>query len=152
MLKKHVVRLSEAERERLQALLSGGVAAARTLTHARMLLKADQGDLGPSWSDEKIATALKVDPETVAGIRREYVTDGLDRALNRKRPDRDYARKLDGEQKAHLIALACGSSPEGYKGWSLRLLAEHLVKLEVVDSISHETIRRTFQQTNSNRG
>jgi hypothetical protein len=144
---KAVVRLSEAERARLQTLIGRGTAPARTLAHARMLLKANQGEAGPGWTDAAIAAAVEVDPTTVARVRRQCVADGVDTALARKAPARDYRRKLDGEQEAHLIALACSAPPEGHGRWSLRLLATQLVALEVVETVSHETVRQVFKQT-----
>jgi hypothetical protein len=147
MRKQCVVRLSEEERAQLQTLVGCGTAPARTLTHARILLKANQGEAGPSWTDGAIAGALEVDPTTVARVRKTYVTDGLTAALHRKAPDRLYQRKLDGEQEAHLIALACSTPSSGRDRWTLRLLAGHLVALEVVDTVSHETVRQTLKQT-----
>lgn len=152
MRKQYVVKLPEEERAYLHTLISQGRAEARTLTHARILLKANQGEAGPGWTDTAIATALEVHPATVARIRREYLAAGLTAALTRKAPDRQYQRKLDGEQEAQLIALACSAPPAGHKRWTLRLLADRLVQLEVVDTISYETVRQTFQQTRSSRG
>src|SRR5262245_2448274 len=122
------------------------------LTHARILLKANQGEGGPGWTDAAIAGALEVHPATVSRVRREYVTAGLDAALERKVPDRQYARKLDGAQEARLIALACGAPPAGRTRWTLRLLADALVRLEVAEAVSYETVRQVFKQTNSSRG
>ncbi len=99
-----------------------------------------------------IADALEVHPATVARVRQQYVTAGLEAALHRKAPDRLYQRKLDGDQEAHLIALACSAPPEGRQRWTLQLLAERLVALEVVDTVSHETVRQTLKQTSSSRG
>src|SRR5712692_11521041 len=107
--KKAVVILSEAERARLQTLIGGGTAPARTLTHARILLKASQGEAGPGWTDAAIAAALEVSPGTVARVRMRYVAAGLDAAVYRKAPEREYPRRLDGEQEAHLAALACSA-------------------------------------------
>ena len=149
---KYAVRLTEAERARLRTLIGQGHAAARQLTRARILLKANQGEGGPGWTDAAIAGALDVHPASVARVRREYVTAGLDAALARKAPDRRYPRKLDGAQEAHLVALACGAPPAGQGRWTLRLLADALVRLEVVADISHETVRRTLKQTGSRRG
>ena len=148
----YVVKLTEEERAALHTLIGRGTAPARTLTHARILLKANRGEAGPGWTDAAIATALEVGLATVARVRQAYVTDGLTAALERKAPNRVYPRKLDGEQEAHLIALACGAPPEGRKRWTLRLLAAHLVRLELVEAISYETVRQTFKQTSSSRG
>ncbi len=145
--KKYVVRLPEEERARLHTLVGGGSAPARRLTHARILLKANQGEAGPGWTDAAIAGALEVSAATVARVRQAYVGAGLDAALTRKAPDREYRRTLDGEQEARLVALTCSAPPEGHKRWSLRLLAEHLVMLEVIDTVSHETVRQVLKQT-----
>src|SRR3712207_3836181 len=139
--KKYVVRLTEEERARLRTLVGGGSAPARRLTHARILLKANQGEAGPGWTDRFIATALEVGRAIVAGVRQRYVTEGLEAALRHKAPDQEYQRAIDGAQEAHLLALACSAPPEGGTRWSLRLLAARLVALEVVDSVSHETVR-----------
>ena len=146
------VVLSEAQRAELRGLVGAGVAPARLLTRARILLKADHGDGGPGWSDAAIAGALDVNPSTVLRVRRQFVAEGLTAALERKRPDRVYRRALDGRQEARLVALACGAPPDGQARWSLRLLADELVRLEVVDAVSHETVRQTLKKTTSSRG
>jgi hypothetical protein len=150
--KKYVVMLPETERAQLHTLIGSGTAPARTLTHARILLKANQGEAGPGWTDAAIAGALEVHPDTVFRVRQAYAADGLDAALHRKAPDRVYCRKLDGAQEARLIAVACGAPPEGRKRWTLRLLAEQLVELAVVDTVSPETVRQVLKQTSSSRG
>ncbi len=149
---KYAVVLSEADRARLRTLVGSGVAPARTLAHARILLKANQGEGGPAWTDAAIAGAVEVHPATVARVRRAFVEDGLVAALDRKSPDRTYPRVLDGAAEAHLVALACGDPPEGRERWTLRLLADALVRLEVVEAVSHEAVRRTLKQTSSSRG
>ena len=147
MRTKHSVMLSEAERAYLHTVVGQGTAPARLLAHARILLKANQGEAGPGWTDEVIAGALEVSRSTVARVRQRYVSAGLDAALERKAPDREYRRTLDGEREAHLIALACAAPPDGRTRWTLRLLAERLVALAVVETISHETVRQTLKQT-----
>jgi transposase len=149
VVKKYVVMLSEVERAELRTLVGRGVAPARTLTHARILLKADRGAAGPGWTDEAIAGALEVGLSTVARVRQAYVTTGLDAALTRKVAVREYVRTFDGEREARLIALACSDPPTGREHWSLRLLADELVRLEVVVAVSHETVRQTLKQTSS---
>ena len=151
MAKKYVVTLSEAERAHLRTLIGSGTAPARALAHARILLKADQGEAGPGWTDAAIAGAVEVGLAPVARVRQAYATAGLAAALQQKRPDREYERTFDGEREARLIALACSDPPAGREHWSLRLLAEHLVRLEVVDSVSHETVRQALKQTSSSR-
>lgn len=149
---KYAVYLTEAERAQLRTFVGSGVAPARMLTRARILLKADQGEGGAAWSDAAIAGALEVHPTTVARIRRQFVDNGLEAALERKRPDRVYERTFDGAAEAHLVALACSHPPAGRERWTLRLLADEVVRLEVVEAVSYETVRRTLQQTNSSPG
>ncbi len=148
----YAVRLSEEERAYLRTLIGHGTAPARLVTHARILLKADQGEGGPAWTDAAIAGALEIHAATVGRIRRSFVEHGLDAALQRKAPDRVYSRRLDGAAEARLVALACSQPPAGQARWTLRLLAAELVRLDVVETVSHETVRRTFQQTTSSRG
>ena len=152
MQQKHVVRLTESEREELEALIAAGTAPARKLTHARILLKADRGPGGPAWVDTAIAEAVEVSQPTIARVRRQYVEEGLEAALNRRAPRREYRRKLDGEQEAYLIALACGTPPAGHGRWSLRLLAERMVELEHVEAVSYQTVRRVLKTTSSSPG
>ncbi len=149
---KYTVFLTESARAQLRTLIGQGTAPARLLTHARILLKANQGEGGPGWTDSAIAGAMDVHPATVSRVRRRYVADGLDAALTRKAPNRVSPRRLDGAAEAHLVALACGDPPAGRERWTLRLLADELVRLEVVETVSHETIRRTFEHTRSSRG
>jgi len=152
MRKKYVVLLPEAERAQLHSLIGSGTAPARSLAHARILLKVNQGEAGPTWTDAASAAALEVHPDTVFRVRQAYATGGLDAALHRKPPDRAYRRKLDGAQEARLIALACGTPPQGQRRWTLRLLADGLVEVGVVDSVSPETVRQVLKQTTSSRG
>lgn len=140
---KYAVTLTEAERAQLRTLIGSGEAPARMLTRARILLKANQGEGGPGWTDAAIAGALEVHPTTVARVRRAFVDAGMEAALSRKRPDRVYPRLLDGAAEAHLVAVACSDPPAGRERWTLRLLADELVRLEVVEAISYETVRRT---------
>lgn len=146
MANSYRVVLSDDERAALRTLIGRGIAPARKLTRARILLKADHGDAGPGWTDAAIAGALEVNPSTVLRIRRQFVAEGLTATLDRKRPDRLYERTLDGQAEARLIATACGTPPDGQSHWSLRLLADELVRLEVVDTISHETVRQTLKK------
>jgi hypothetical protein len=147
MKSKYAVCLSEEGRARLRTLIGSGAAPARQLAHARILLKADQGDGGPGWNDAAIAGVLEVCTRTVARVRQQYVAEGLDAALQRRMPAREYPRALDGAAEARLVAVACGAPPAGRQEWSLRLLADELVRLEVVEAVSYETVRRTLKQT-----
>jgi len=152
MKKLYRVKLLAEERAQLEGMLSKGKAAARTLMHARILLKADEGVAGPHLSDDEIAEAVAVNRSTVERVRMRCVEEGVEAAL-RPRPSRQlHPRKLDGVQEAHLVALACSPAPKGRNRWSLRLLADTLVELEVVDDVSYETVRRTLKKTNSSRG
>ena len=152
MHKKYFVTLTTAERQTLHELIAAGKGAARRLAHARILLKADQSAEGPAWTDDAIAAAAEVGTATVERVRRRFVEHGFDAALDPHHADAPRWRKLDGEQEARLVALACSTPPAGAARWSLRLLADRLVELEVVDAISYETVRRTFKQTNSSPG
>ena len=152
MKKKYIVTLTEAERQMLQAMLSRGKAAARKLMHARILLKADVAPGGPRWNDDTIAEALEVGRATVERVRKAFVEEGLEAALDRRKPRRQYRRKLDGDGEAHLIALACQKPPEGHSRWTLKLLADRMVQLEYIDQISYQTVRRTLKKTSSNLG
>ncbi|HEY5521690.1 MAG TPA: helix-turn-helix domain-containing protein [Desulfuromonadaceae bacterium] len=146
MYQKYFVILSEEERSYLEKLVSAGSAPARKLRRARILLKSDGNEGGPNWAYEAICDAFDVNSATVANVRRAFAEGGLDKALNRKKPDREYEHRLDGNAEAHLIALACSEAPEGYERWTLRLLQERFVKLEIVESVSHETIRTTLKK------
>jgi transposase len=148
MKKKYPVILSDTERDHLKSLIAAGTAPARKLTHARILLKADQSSEGPGWVDEQVAEAVEVSQPTISRVRKQYFEEGLEAALNRRPPNRHYHRKLDGEQEARLVALACSEPPEGLARWSLRLLADRMVELEVVEDLSYQTVRRTLKKTN----
>lgn len=152
MKKKYIITLTQEERRMLQEMLSRGKAAARKLMRARILLKADVAAGGPGWNDETIAEALEVGRATVERVRKEFVEEGLEAALERRKPRRQYQRKLDGDGEAHLIALACQKPPEGRSRWTLNLLADRMVQLEYVDEISYQTVRRTLKKTNSSLG
>jgi transposase len=147
-MKKYRVTLTAEERQGLQELIASGKAAAQKLAHARILLKADAAPDGPAWADERIAEAVEVSVVTVERVRRRFVEHGLEAALVRKPQDRpSRLPKLDGRAEAHLVTLACSKPPEGRDGWTMQLLADKLVALRIVDSISDETVRRTLQKT-----
>ena len=146
-MKKYVVRLAREERAPLEPLVNTGKGAAKTLLHARILLAADQGPEGPAWTDEQIAEGLSAHPRTVANVRQRLVEQGLDAALHRKKQDRpSRGRVLDGCGEARLIALSCSQPPEGRMRWTLQLLADKLVELKIVESISGETVRGTLKK------
>jgi len=145
-MKKYVVDLDEQEKERLEDLTTKGKSGARKIRRARILLLAEEG-----YIDEEIARALGAAVATVERIRKRFVEEGLEAALS-ERPRPGAARKLNGHQEAYLVALACSDPPEGKKRWSMRLLADRLVELGVVDEISDETVRRTLKKGTLSRG
>jgi transposase len=149
---KYVVRLTKEERATLESLVGDRRAAADKRLRARMLLKADVGIGGPGWTDEKIAEAFEVGQSTVHRLRQRLVEEGIEAALVRKPRSCRRAPKLDGEKEARLVALACSAPPEGRARWTLQLLADKLVELQVVDSISDETVRLRLKKTKSSRG
>jgi hypothetical protein len=152
-MKRYTVTLTSEERNSLQGLVTTGRAAARKLTHARILLKADAAPGGPAWADGRIAEAVEVSADTVSRVRQRFVEQGLEAALVRKKQDRpSRERTLDGRGEARLIALACSSPPRGRGAWTLQLLADKLVELRVVDTISDETVRQVLKKTRSSRG
>jgi len=149
MNKKYIVDLTTEERKDLESRLRGGEMGVRKVKRIQILLKADEG-----WVDERIAEAVGVGLSTVERTRRKFVERGLEGAITNRRPRRKYPRKLDGRGEAHLIALVCGPVPEGYARWSLRLLADELVKIESleIESISYETVRQALKKTNLSLG
>ena len=147
MNKKYIVTLTDSERAELRKLISSGKGAARRLTHARVLLKADQG-----LTDDRIASEVEVGVATVERVRRRFVLENLEAALDPRRPDKPRERKIDGLVEAHLIALACSTPPKGKARWTLRLLANKLVELEHLPEVSHETVRRALKQTSLGPG
>jgi len=142
--KKYVVDLTEVEREELERLVRSGKDSARRIRYAQALLKADAG-----WTDQRISEAFQMSINTVQRLRQRFVEEGLDLALGaRSRKPKPYRRKLDGEKEARLIALACSEPPEGQARWTLRMLADKMVQLCYVDSVSHETVRQALKKTN----
>ena len=146
---KYKVVLKEEQRQYLEKLTSSGTVSARQMKRAQILLKSD---VLVNWSYERIMEAFDVSAVTIAVVRKAFVEQGLEVALQRKKPDREYEHALDGEGEAHLIALACSEPPSGRKRWSLRLLQDRFVKLGYVDDISYETIRRALKKTISSLG
>jgi transposase len=152
-MKKYKVTLTPEERHQLQELIASGKAAAKKLTHARILLKADASEGGPGWLDQDIAEAVEVSADTVARVRERFVEEGLEAALVRKKQEKlSRERALDGRAEAKLIALACSTPPEGRKVWTMQLLADKLVELKIVEGVSDETVRRVLKKTKSSRG
>ena len=148
-MKKYVVELSQHERESLRNLVRSGKGPARMFSHARILLKADVSGGAPAWPDERISEAFDVTVQTVERVRKQLVLEGFDAVLKRRAYTQKVSRKkVDGDVEAHLVALACSETPDGYSRWSLRLLADQMVELGYIDSISHEAVRQTLKKTN----
>lgn len=151
-VKKYVVRLSLDERAHLEGLIHKGKRPAQLLTKARILLKADVSEAGGGWSDSQIAKAVETSIPTIERTRRQLVEEGFEAVLTRKtNPSSARKRIFDGAAEAKLIALACGPAPEGHAKWSLRLLEDKVVELQIVESVSDNTIGRTLKKTFSNR-
>jgi hypothetical protein len=151
-VKKYVVKLSTEERERLEMLIRSGRHPARKLNRARILLKADAGEGGAGWSDSQIAAALSTALSTVAQVRQQLVEEGVESVLTPKRsPASARQRIFDGATEAKLTALACSEPPKGRARWTLRLLEDKVVELNIVDRVSDNTIGRTLKKTFSNR-
>jgi transposase len=147
-LKKHSIHLTSEQRQALEALTNHGQAPARKIKHAQILLKSEQG-----WSDKQIMDAFGVGETTIWRVRRRFLEQGLDSALNRHQErERPEKRKLTGPDEAHLIALACSAPPTGYERWSIRLLTKTAVALETVAPVGRETVRQVLKKMNSNPG
>jgi len=151
-MKKYTVKLTKKERDFLLGLISTGKSAAKRLSHARLLLKVDSGTHGECWTDEKASEALDMSVRSIERIRERFVLEGLESALERRKHKRYRPRKLDGKQEAHLVALVCSQAPEGRNRWTLHLLADKMVELEHVDSLSHEAVRQTLKKMKLNLG
>ena len=151
--KRYPVILEPEQRESLMDLISSGKESARKLTRARILLKADESQMGPAYADKQIREALEVSLPTIERTRKTLVSlEGLSAALHPKERSRSRPKKFDGEKEAHLIALVCSDPPAGSACWTLRLLAEKMVELKHFSSISHECIRQVLKKTNFTLG
>ena len=150
--KKYIVTLTEQERSSLEDLTKKGKSPAYKVNHGRILLLADTNRSEGGWKDLDISQTLNISVATIERVRQRLVEQGLEAALSRKQPQNRRQRRLDGEQEAHLIALTCSSPPEGQGRWTLRMLAERMVELDYVKTLSHETVRQTLKKTNSNLG
>ena len=150
--KKYHVTLTTEERVELDRITRTGKQAAAKVAKARVLLLADEAQGGPGWSDGRIVEAVGLGMTAVCRVRERFVEEGVEAAINRKPPDRVYTRKLDGRAEAHLVTLACSKPPQGRAAWTLRLLADQMVSLGHVDTVSYETVRETLKKTRSSRG
>ena len=150
MKTKFVVKLTDEQRQHLEKITSSGTYPARQIKRAHILLKSDQNKI--EWSYEQISEVFTVSHVTIAEVRRSFFENGMEAALHRKKPNREYKRRIDGDTEAHLIAITCSEPPEGYERWSLRLLQKEMVSRGYVETVSHEAIRLALKKTNSNRG
>ncbi len=152
-MKKYIVTLSKDEREVLSALTSKGKHKAQKILNALILLGCDEGEYQMKrLTNKEISYALNISMRKIDRVKKRFVLESLDVALNGRKGSRIYAKKVDGDFEAHLVALSCSKPPEGFARWSLRLLADKVVELEYIDSISHETIRRILKKTKSSPG
>jgi transposase len=152
-MSKYIVTLTKEERELLSGLASKGEHKSQKILNALILLGCDTGDFQTNRStNEEIAKVLNISMKKIDRVKKRFVEEGFDIALDKRKADRIYTKKADGDFEAHLIALSCGDPPEGFSRWSLRLLADKVVELEYVDSISHEAVRRILKKTNSSLG
>ena len=146
MIKRHVVKLSEEERNALEQICKTGRIAAQRRRHAEILLLVDQGEHGPSMTDLEVAERMELSIRCIAKVRQRCVDEGLELALERKKRSRERTARLDGDAEARLISLACSDAPEGQARWTLKLLSERLVELEIVESVAYETVRRVLKK------
>ncbi len=152
-MNKYIVTLTKEERELLGDLASKGEHKSQKILNALILLGCDAGDFQINRStNEEIAKVLNISMKKIDRVKKRFVEEGIDIALDKRKADRIYKKKADGDFEAHIIALSCGDPPEGFSRWSLRLLADKAVELEYIDSISHEAIRRILKKTNSSLG
>jgi transposase len=146
-MKKYVVELARGERRDLQELVKKGKAAAYRIKHANILLKADQAKGGPTWTDEQIVEAFGCHVTTVANVRKRFVEEGFEAAVGRRQEGVGRPKKLDGDVEAQMTVIACSDPPEGHQRWTVRLIANRLVELQLVDKCSHVTVHRAMKKT-----
>ena len=152
-MKKYIVTLTRQERDILGGLVSKGKHSSQKILNALILLDCDYGDCQENRStNEEIARVLNISMRKIDRVKKRFVEEGIDAALDKRKAERVYEKKADGDFEAHLIALSCSDPPEGFARWSLRLLADKVVELNYIDSISHEAVRRVLKKTNSSPG
>lgn len=152
-MSKYSVKLNREQRQRLEELVKKGEVPARKIMHAHILLKSDKGEWGPRWHDKQIQEAFGLGETVIKKVRKRYVENGLEDALERRRqPKRPEKQKIDGKQEAQIIATLCTEQPEGQERWTLRALAGRIVELEIVEQVSYETVRTVLKKINSNHG
>ena len=147
-MSKYSVKLNPGQRKMLEEIVKKGEAPARKIMHANILLKTDSGEQGPRWTMQKIQEAFTVGSTTVKEVRKRFVENGIEDALNRRgQPERPEKRKIQGVQEAHVIAVLCTEKPEGQEKWTLRALTDRIIELEIVEKVSHETVRTVLKKT-----
>lgn len=151
-MKKYKVTLTQKEREELLSLTKGGKHSAKKVIHSLILLNCDEGEFSEKVNNEEVARVLKIGSRTIDRLKKKFVEEGFEAALENRPTTRVYKRKADGDVEAHLVALSCSKAPKGFTRWSLRLLADKMIELEYVDDISHETVRRVLKKTNLSPG
>jgi len=152
-MKKYIVTLSKEERDSLNSLISKGRHSSQKILNALILLDSDEGEFQTTRStNEEIARVLNVSMRKIDRVKKRFVEEGFEFALDKRKADRVYPKKADGDFEAHLVALSCSEPPEGFSRWSLRLLADQMVELNYINSISHEAVRRILKKTNSSLG
>ena len=145
---KSTVTLTQNEREELLSITKGGTHTSKKVIHALILLNCDQGEFSDKVNNEDVAKVLKIGDRTIDRLKKKFVEEGYESALENRPITRVYDRKADGDVEAHLVALSCSKAPEGFSRWSLRLLADKMVELQYIDDISYETVRRVLKKTN----
>lgn len=151
-MKKYKITLTQEEREELLSITKGGMHSSKKVIHSLILLNCDEGEFSEKVNNEEVAKVLKIGPRTIDRLKKKFVEEGFEAALENRPTTRVYERKADGDVEAHLVALSCSKAPEGFTRWSLRLLADKMVELEYVDDISYETVRRVLKKTNLSPG
>lgn len=149
---KYKVTLTKEEREVLLSITKGGFHSSKRVIHSLILLNCDEGEYSQKVINDQVCEVLKIGMRTIDRVKKKFVEEGFEGALENRPTTREYKRKADGEVEAHLIALACSEAPSGFSKWSLRLLADKMVELAYVDDISYETVRRVLKKTNYSLG
>ena len=149
---KYKVTLTQKEREELLSITKGGMHSSKKVIHSLILLNCDEGEFAEKVNNENVAKVLKIGSRTIDRLKKKFVEEGYEAALENRPTTRVYKRKADGDVEAHLVALSCSKAPKGFTRWSLRLLADKMVEFQYVDNISYETVRRVLKKTNLNPG
>lgn len=149
---KYKVTLTRQERDELMSITKGGTHTSKKVIHSLILLNCDEGEFSDKVNNDEVSKVLKIGMRTIDRVKKKFVEEGFEAALENSPTTRHYERKADGDVEAHLVALACSKAPEGFTKWSLRLLADKMIELEYVEDISYETVRRVLKKTNCSLG